>query len=107
MHMKLFGAGKPDHPMADRKDATRLLGELPAQDLKALEELAHWYDSLSTAEGFKPEERAQRLAMVDEAAQPRVRKLSKDFLASVRSAKGSRAQENLVWTRVHDYWSQH
>ena len=106
MHMKLFGAGKPDHPMADRKEAARLLGELPAQDLKALEELAHWYDSLSTAEGFKPEERAQRLAMVDEAAQPRVRKLSKDFLASVRSAKGSRAQENLVWTRVHDYWSR-
>ena len=102
MHMKLYGAGNPDHPMTDRKEATRLLGELPAQDLKALEELAHWYDSLSTAEGFKPEERAQRLAMVDEAGQPRVRKLSKDFLASVRSAKGSRAQQNLVWTRRHD-----
>jgi len=102
--MKLFGAGKPDHPMADRKDATRLLGELPAQDLKALEELAHWYESLSGAEGFKPEERAQRFAMVDEAAQPRLRKVSKDYLASVRSAKGSRAQENLIWTRVHDYW---
>jgi len=25
--MKLFGAGKPDHPMADRKEAARLLGE--------------------------------------------------------------------------------
>ena len=37
--MKLFGAGKPDHPMAERKDAARLLGELPAQDLKALEEM--------------------------------------------------------------------
>ena len=104
--MKLFGAGKPDHPMADRKDAARILGELPAQDLKALDELAHWYESLSTAEGFKPEERAQRFAMVEEAAQPRLRKLSKDYLASVRSAKGSRAQENLVWTRVHEYWRQ-
>ena len=102
--MKLFGAGKPDHPMADRKDATRLLGELPAQDLKALEELSHWYESLSSAEGFKPEERAQRFAMVDEAAQPRLRKVAKEYLASVRSAKGSRAQENLVWTRVHEYW---
>jgi len=102
--MKLFGAGKPDHPMADRKDATRLLGELPAQDLKALEELAHWHESLSGAEGFKPEERAQRFAMVDEAAQPRLRKVAKEYLASVRSAKGSRAQESLVWTRVHDYW---
>jgi hypothetical protein len=50
--MKLFGAGKPDHPMAERKDAARLLGELPAQDLKALEELAHWHESVGAAEGF-------------------------------------------------------
>src|SRR5215210_6401456 len=104
--MKLFGAGKPDHPMADRKEATRLLGELPAQDHKALEELAHWHESLSTAEGFKPDERAQRFALVDEAAQPRLRKVAKEYLASVRSAKGSRAQENLMWTRVHEYWRQ-
>ena len=104
--MKLFGAGKPDHPMADRKEATRVLGELPAQDHKALEELSHWYESLSSAEGFKPDERAQRFAMLDEAAQPRLRKVAKDYLASVRSAKGSRAQENLVWTRVHEYWRQ-
>lgn len=102
--MKLFGAGKPDHPMADRKEAARLLGELPAQDLKALEELWHWNESLSSAEGFKPEERAQRFALVEEAAQPRLRKVAKDYFASVRSAKGSRGQESLVWTRVHDYW---
>ena len=104
--MKLFGAGKPDHPMADRKDATRILGELPAQDLKALDELAHWYESLGAAEGFKAEERAQRLAMLEEAAQPRLRKLSRDYLAAARSAKGSRAQENLLWTRLHEYWRQ-
>ena len=58
--MKLFGAGKPDHPMADRKEAARLLGELPSQDLKAIDELAHWYESLSAAQGFKSDERAQR-----------------------------------------------
>jgi hypothetical protein len=102
--MKLFGAGKPDHPMADRKEAARLLGELPAQDLKAVEELAHWYESLGAAQGFKAEERAQRLAMVDEAAQPRLRKLSREYLASVRSAKGSHAQQNLIWARMHEYW---
>lgn len=104
--MKLFGAGKPDHPMADRKEAARLLGELPAQDLKAIDELTHWYESLSAAPGFKPEERAQRLAMVDEAAQPRLRKLSREYLASVRSAKGSHAQQKLIWTRMHEYWRQ-
>ena len=102
--MKLFGAGKPDHPMAERKEAQRLLQELPAHDGKALEELGHWHDSLGAAEGFKPEERAQRLAMVDEAAAPRLKKLEREYLASARASKGSRAQENVLWTRMHDYW---
>ena len=98
--MKLFGAGRPDHPMADPKAARRILEELPAQDLKALEELAHWHESASTAEGFKAEERAQRLAMIDEAAQPRLRKLAREYL------RASRVQQNLLWTRIHDYWNQ-
>lgn len=104
--MKLFGAGKPDHPMADRKEAARLLGELPSQDLKAIDELTHLYESLSAAQGFKPDERAQRFAMLHEAAQPRLLKLSRDYLASVRAAKGSPGQQKLVWTRVHEYWRQ-
>jgi hypothetical protein len=104
--MKLFGAGKPDHPMADRKEAQRLLAELPAQDMKAVEELAHLHDSVSSVEGFKPEERAQRLAMIDEAAQPRLRKLAREYFAVTRGSKGSRAQEILLWTRIHEYWHQ-
>jgi hypothetical protein len=104
--MGLFGAGKPDHPMAERKDAARILAELPAQDLKALEELAHWHESAGTVPGFKAEERAQRLAMIDEAAQPRVRKLGRDYLAATRAKTRSRVQENLVWSRIHAYWRQ-
>jgi hypothetical protein len=100
--MKLFGAGKPDHPMADRKEARRILDELPAQDLKAAEELARWHESVSTAEGFKAGERAQRLAMIDEAAQPRLRKLAREYLG----AKSSKAQQSLLWTRIHEYWRQ-
>ena len=30
--MKLFGGGKPDHPLADPKEAKRLLEALPAND---------------------------------------------------------------------------
>ena len=104
--MKLFGGGKPDHPMADRKEAARLLGELPAQDLKAIEELAHWHESVGAAEGFKPDERAQRLALVDEAAQPRLKKLAREYVAAARGTRGSRAQENLLWARIHEYWRQ-
>jgi hypothetical protein len=104
--MNLFGAGKPDHPMADRKNAQRVLAELPPQDLKAVEELAHLHESVSAIEGFKPEERAQRLAMIEEAAQPRLRKLGNEYLAATRGTRGSRAQETLLWTRIHGYWHQ-
>lgn len=98
--MKLFGAAKPDHPMADPKEAKRLLDELPAQEpLKALEELAHWHESVAAAGGFKPEARAQVHFSLDEAAQPRLRKAAKDYLA----ARPSRFQENRIWTSVYAY----
>src|SRR5688572_10132710 len=96
--MKLFGAGRPDHPMADRKQAQRILEALPPQELKALEELGTWHESASAAPGFKPEERAQLLALIDEAAQPRLKKLSRDYLGAAR------VQQNLMWLRIHDYW---
>jgi len=98
--MKLFGAGKPDHPMADLKEARRILDALPAQEMKALEELANWHESVSAAKGFKAEELAQRVAMIDEAAQPRLRKLAREYLGA------GRVQQNLLWTRIHEYWYQ-
>lgn len=100
----LFGAGKPDHPLADPKEARRLLGELPANDpLKALEDLAHWHESVWAAPGLKPEQRVAALLAVDDAAQPRVRKLAKDYFAAERP---SRFQENRLWMHAHEYWRQ-
>jgi hypothetical protein len=100
----LFGAGKPDHPLADPKEAKRLIEALPAQDpLKALEELAHWHESVAAAEGFRPDARFELLFMLDEAAQPRVRKVARDYLAATRP---SRFQENRMWTHLYEYWRQ-
>lgn len=102
--MKLFGGGKTDHPLADPKEAKRLLEALPASDpVKALDELMHWIESVAAAEGFKPETRIQLLLMLDDAAQPRVRKLSKDYFAAGRP---SRFLENRLWTALHGYWKQ-
>lgn len=98
--MKLFGGGRPDHPMADRKDARRILDALPAQDLEALEELAQWHESVGAADAFKPDERAQLFAMIDEAAQPRLSKLSAEYF------RAGRVQQNLLWMRIHEYWRQ-
>lgn len=97
--MKLFGAGKPDHPMADPKEARRLLEELPQDPARALEEIAHWHESLAAAEGFRPDARIQIHFALDEAAQSRVRKLARGYL----TARASRFQENRIWTCVHGY----
>jgi hypothetical protein len=102
--LKLFGGGKPDHPMADPKEARRLLDDLPVHDpVKALEELSHWFESVSSVEGFKLDQRVQLLLQIDEAGQPRIRKLAREYFASVRPSK---VQENRLWKGIHEYWSQ-
>jgi hypothetical protein len=102
--MKLFGGGRPDHPLADPKEAKRVLDALPANDpVKALDELMHWMESVAAVEGFKPEARIQLLMQIDEAAQLRVRKLAKDYFAEARP---SRFQENRLWTALHGWWKQ-
>jgi hypothetical protein len=102
--LRLFGGGKADHPMGDPKEAKRILEALPANDPhKALEELTHWFESVSAAEGFKPEQRIQLLFGLEDAALPRVRKLARDYLAAVRP---SRYQENRLWSVNHGYWQQ-
>jgi hypothetical protein len=97
----LFGGGKPDHPMGDPKEAKRILEELTTGDAnKALEELAHWHESVSTVPGFKLDARAQLLVQLDDAAQPRVRKLAREYMGAGRL---SRVIENRLWTHAHEY----
>jgi len=99
--IRFFGGGKPDHPLADPKEAKRIFDALPADDAaKALEELEHWLDSVSDAEDLKPDRRLALLFLVDEAGQPRVRRLVRDYLAAARP---SRFQENRLWHRIHEY----
>jgi hypothetical protein len=101
--LKLFGAGAGDHPMRNPKEAKRILEALPPDDLKALDELAHWHESVSAAEGFKPPERAGLLTAIDEAAQLRLRKASREYCGATRP---SRYQENRLWTHLHEYYRQ-
>ena len=102
--MKLFGGSKLDHPLADPKEAKRLLEALPANDpVKSLDELMHWMESVAAAEGFKPEARIQLLITLDDFAQPFVRKLAKEYFSTARH---SRFQENRLWSALHGYWKQ-
>jgi hypothetical protein len=100
--LKLFGSGT-EHPMRNPKEARRILEAMPADDVQALEELAHWHESVSTGEGFKPPERAGLLLAIDESASPRVRKLTREYCVAARP---SRYQENRLWTHLHEYWKQ-
>jgi hypothetical protein len=100
--LKLFGAGA-DHPMRSPREARRILEGLPADDVKALDELAHWHESVSVVEGFKPPERAALLLQIDEAGQPRARKLAREYCGTARP---SRYQENRLWMQLHEYWRQ-
>lgn len=100
--LKLFGGAKPDHPLADPKEARKILDVIAAEDpFKALEELGHWLESVSGTEGFKPDHRSRLFLQIDEAAQSHVRKLSRQYLSSARLSK---FQEGRLWTSVHDYW---
>jgi hypothetical protein len=102
--LKLFGGGKHGHPMADAREARKILDAIPAGDpFKAVEELIHWLESVGAAEGFKPEHRAQLVQTIDEAAQVHLRKLQRDYLSTPRLSK---FQENRLWGAIQEYWRQ-
>ena len=97
--MKLFG-GKSDHPMADLKEARKIVDAIPGSDpFKALEDLNHWQDSVRGWAGFSHEHRAQLVLMVDDAVQGHLRRLQRDYLSSPRLSK---FQENRLWTMIRE-----
>ena len=98
--MKLFGGVKSDHPMADLKEARKIVDAIPGSDpFKALEDLDHWLESVRLWQGFTPEHRAQLVLMVDDAAQGHLRKLQRDYLSSPRLSK---FQENRLWSAIRE-----
>jgi hypothetical protein len=97
----LFGRSRPDHPMADARSARRILEELPRDPVKALEELGHWHESVSQFADFRPDARTEVLLLIDAAAEERVRKVTREYLAPGRL---SRFQENRLWTAANGYW---
>jgi hypothetical protein len=77
---------------------------LPANDpVKSVEELTHWLESVAAEALFKPEYRVQLVQLLDETAQPQLRRLTRDYLASPRLAK---FKEFRLWTAIFGYWRQ-
>jgi hypothetical protein len=102
--LKLFGAGKTDHPLGDMKEARRVVAELPRADpAKALDEITHWMESVRQEQEFRPDHRAAVLQLLDEAAQDPVRRLSREYLSSPRLSK---QREHVLWSGIHRFWKE-
>lgn len=103
MFSSLFGK-KSDHPLADLKSAAALLEELPRNDAhKALMELTEWVESVGDNADFRLEHRFAVLRLLDEAAQPHLRKLAREYFSPQELSK---FHENRLWLALVN-WSQH
>jgi hypothetical protein len=95
-----FSSGKVEHPLADPKDSRKIIGELQADPLKAMGEVAYWLESINGTEGFRIDRRFDLLEEFEQFARPRLRKLAQDYL-QVRQQK---FQESRLWIAQADYW---
>ncbi len=101
MLSSLFGK-KSDHPMSDMKSAQALIAELPRNDAhKMLMELTDWMESVGENREFKLDHQFQVLSLLDETAQPCVRKLAREYFAPQELGK---FQENRLWLALGN-WS--
>ena len=99
----IFSA-KSGHPLADAKEARRVLNELSARDAApALDEVAGWLEPGAADETLKLSDRLALVSQLDEAAQTHARKLGRDYLTSPRLG---RQQEYKLWQANHDFWAQ-
>lgn len=99
--LNLFSRTASDHPFADLRAARLFLRNVGGTEAsRAIEDCVHWLRSVSAEDAFKPAHRAQALLMIDEAAQPHVRRVTQDYLASNRQQK---KQEARIWLLLYDY----
>jgi hypothetical protein len=78
----LFGE-KPDHPMVNVGEASKLLAGLPKDNpFKALDEVTAWLESVKSASGFYPETRTDIVMLLDETGQPLYVGLLRDYLGA-------------------------
>ena len=99
----LFGK-KSDHPLADIKSAQALLEGLPKNDaMKALQELTAWIESAREQTEFRLDHQFAVLRLLDEAARPFERKLTRDYYAATAL---SPFQENRLWMVLNEFFAQ-
>ena len=108
MFNKLRGLGglvgpKVDHPLGDPRELRRIIDEIPADNaFKALDDVVGWLESLQDARDFPEDRLYDAISRLDDAAQPHIKKLTRDYLHAPRTA---RADERRLWTICHGFWT--
>ena len=99
----IFGK-KSDHPLADVKSVQELLDNLPKNDaIKSLMELTEMVELVTENTEFKLDYQFGVLRMIDDAAQPYARKLTREYFTPFEVSK---FQENRLWLVLSNYYQQ-
>jgi hypothetical protein len=95
-------SSKPDHPLADAKEAKRIFDALPGREPgAAIHEATALLESLPGVEGFKPEQRLALAFQLDEATIVPARRLGREYVSS----RLSRVQEQRLFSGNREYWT--
>jgi hypothetical protein len=102
MLASLFGK-KSDHPLANLKSAQQVLDLIPKADsITAVIELSSWVESLRDhASKFSLDHLVLILGLLDEAAQPHLRKLQREYFILMPLNK---FQENRLWMTLNEFY---
>jgi hypothetical protein len=102
MLASLFGK-KSDHPLASLKSAQQVLDVIPKTDsIKAVAELSGWVESLRDhASEFSLDHLVLILGLLDEASQPHLKKLQRDYFTLMPQNK---FQENRLWGTLNGFY---
>lgn len=93
---------KVDHPLANAKDAKRIVDEFPYKDpQKCVEDASYWITSVNETPEFRWDKRYEVLSLLDTAT----RKCQEQLLAAyVTLPDNDRTQEKRLWKICTDFW---
>jgi len=90
-----FVRAKPQHPLADIRQAKKVISELPVTDsVKAIELICFWLDSIANTDDFRTDLRVQLTDLLDQAAKIHQHKIVQEYLLGQRLQK---IRENMLW----------
>ena len=101
MIRKLFSS-RSAHPLAEAREVKRLIAGLPLDNaFDAVDQISLWLESLRQTDDWSPEHFFDVLCWLDEAAQPHLQRLGREYINASRPSKN---EERRLWAINHHYW---